>query len=130
MRPICLLSALTTYFEDIIKENCFTLKKARIRRYLAETKADADYVDDIALLAKTPIQAESLLPRLEQTEGDIGFCVKVNKTEYMCFSRGAISPLDSGPLKLVNKFTYLISSDSFTESNINIPLAKACTAIP
>ena len=36
-------------------------KKARRRQYLAETITDDDYVDDIALLANTPPQAESQL---------------------------------------------------------------------
>ena len=38
---------------DFLKENGFTLEKARSRRYLAETIMDADYADDIALHAKT-----------------------------------------------------------------------------
>ena len=36
-------------------------KKARSRRYPADTITDADYADDIALLANTPTQAEFLL---------------------------------------------------------------------
>ena len=35
---------------DQIKENGFTLKKARSRQYSAETITDADYADDLALL--------------------------------------------------------------------------------
>ena len=34
-----------------MKENGFTLEKARSRRYPAETLTDADYADDIPLLA-------------------------------------------------------------------------------
>ena len=40
---------------------------------------------DIALLAKTPTQVESLLHNLEQAPEDIGLYVKANKTEYICF---------------------------------------------
>ena len=47
---------------------------------------DADYVDDIALLADTPVQAESLLHSLEQVAGGIGFHVNTDKTEYMCLN--------------------------------------------
>ena len=36
------------------------LKKARSRRYPAQTISDADYADDLALLANTPAQAENL----------------------------------------------------------------------
>ena len=39
---------------DKIKENGFELRKKRSRRYPAQTIKDADYADDIALLANTP----------------------------------------------------------------------------
>ena len=43
--------------------------------------------DDIALLANTPTQAESLLYSLEQAAGVIGLNGNLNKTESMCFNR-------------------------------------------
>ena len=49
---------------DLIKENYFTLRKARSRRYLAETITDADNEDDIALPVNSPAQVESQLHRL------------------------------------------------------------------
>ena len=39
---------------DKIKENCFKLAKERSRRHPAKTFTDADYADDIALLANAP----------------------------------------------------------------------------
>ena len=42
---------------DIMKDNDFNLAKERSRRYPAQTIMDADYADDIALLANTPTQA-------------------------------------------------------------------------
>ena len=105
---------------DLMKENCFKLAKERSRRYPAQTITDADYTDDIALLANTPTQAESLLNSLERTVGGIGLHVNANKTEYKCFNqRGDISILKGGPLKLVDKFTYLGNSVSSTETDIN-----------
>ena len=48
----------------------------------------------------------------------------------MCFNlRGDISTLNGSSLKLVDKFTYLGSSVSSTEIDINRQLAKAWTAI-
>ena len=48
----------------------------------------------------------------------------------MCFNqRGKISTLKGGPLKLVDKFTYLRSSISSTKNDINAQLAKVKTAI-
>ena len=42
---------------DKIKENGFELTKKRSRRYTAKTITDADYTDDIAILANAPAQA-------------------------------------------------------------------------
>ena len=113
-----------------MKENGFTLEKARSKRYPAQTITDADYADDIALLANTPAQAESLLHSLEQAASSIGLHENADKTEYMCFNqRGDISTLNGGSLKLMDKITYLGSSVSSTENNINTWLAKAWTAI-
>ena len=46
----------------------------------------------------------------------------------MCFHRRAISARNGRPLKLVDKFKYLGSSVSSTESNVNMRLANAWTA--
>ena len=50
---ICLDNVLRTSIDEI-KENSFKLTKERSRRFLAKTITDADYADDIALLANTP----------------------------------------------------------------------------
>ena len=115
---------------DKIKENGFELTKERSRRYPAKTITDADYTDDIALLANTPAQAETLLYHVERTTAGIGLLVNAHKREYMCFNQtGDISTLNSSPLKLVDKFTYLGSSVSSIETNLNTRLAKAWAAI-
>ena len=105
---------------DLMKENGFTLEKARSRRYSAQTIMDMDYTDDITLLVNTPTPAESLLLSLEQAAGGIGLYVNADKTEYTCFNqRGDISTLNVGSLKLVDKFTSLGSSISSMENDIN-----------
>ena len=83
---ICLDYVLRTSI-DKIKENDFELKKKRSRRYLAKTITDTDYADDIAILANTPVQAETLLHILERAAADIGRHVNAHKTEYMCFNQ-------------------------------------------
>ena len=86
--------------------------------------------DDIAILANTPNQAETLLHSLERAAAGIGLYVNAHKTEYMCYNlTGDISTLDGTPLKLVDKFTYLGSSVSLTEKDIDTLLTKAWTAI-
>ena len=115
---------------DKIRENDFELTKKRSRRYPATTITDADYADDIAILANTPDQAETLLHSLERAAASIGLYVNAHKTEYMCYNqKGDISTLEGTPLKLVDKFTYLGSSVSSTEKDIETRLTKAWTAI-
>ena len=113
-----------------MKENGLKLAKDRSRRYPAQIITDVDYAVDIAYMVNTPTQAESLLYSLQRAAGGIGLDVNAKKTEYMCFNQtGDISTLKVGPLKLVDKFTYLGSSVSSTEKDINMRLAKSWTAI-
>ena len=94
--------------DDRMKDNSLKLTKERSRRYPAQTIMDADYADDIALLANTPAQAETSLHSLERAAAGIGLHVNANKMEYMCFNQnGDISPLNGSFLKWVDKFTYL-----------------------
>ena len=73
-----------------------------------------------------PNQTETLLYSLERAAAGIGLHVNAHKTEYMCYNQtGDISTLDGTPLKLVDKFTYLGSSVSSTDTR----LTKAGTAI-
>ena len=126
---ICLDYVLRTSI-DKIKENGFELTKKRSRRYPATTITDADYADDIAILANTPDQAETLLHSLERAAASIGLYVNAHKTEYMCYNQtGDISTLEGTPLKLVDKFAYLGSSVESTEKDIETRLTKAWTAI-
>ena len=123
---ICLDYVLRTSI-DKIKENSF---KERSRRCTAKTITDADYTDDLMLLGNTPAQAETLLYSRERAAAGIGLHVNAHKMEYMCFNQtGDISTLNGRTLKLVDKFTYLGSSVSSTEIDINTRLAKAWTAI-
>ena len=126
---ICLDYVLRTSI-DKIKENGFELTKKRSRRYLAKTITDANYTDDIALLANTPNQAVTLLHSLERAAAGIGLHVNAHKTEYKYFDQtGNISTLDGSSLKLVDKFTYLGSSVSSTEKEIDTWLTKAWAGI-
>ena len=126
---ICLDYVLIMYI-DIMKDNGFKLPKERSRRYSAQTIMNADYVDDIALLANTPTQAEILLHGLERAAAGIGLHVNADKTEYMCFNqRGDISTLNGSSLELVNKFTNLGNSATLTEKDVNMRPIKAWIAV-
>ena len=126
---ICLDYVLRTSI-DKIRDNGFELTKRRSIRYPAKTITNADYADDLALLANTPNQEETLLHSLERAAAGIGLHVNAHKTEYMCYNQtGNITTLDGASLKLVDKFTYLGSSVSSTEKDIDTRLTKAWTAI-
>ena len=121
---ICLDYVLRTSI-DLMKENGLTLEKAISRRYSART-----ITDDVALLVNVITQAESLMHNLERTVDGIGLHVIADKTEYICFDQSDdISTLHGGSLKQEDKFTYLGSSVSYTENNINTQQAKIWTAI-
>ena len=90
---------------DKIRENGFELTKRKSGRYSAKTITHADYADDIAILANTPNQADTLLHSFERAAAGIGLHVNAHKTEYMCYNQtGDISTLDGTSLKLVDKF--------------------------
>ena len=108
---ICLDYVLRMYI-DIMKNNGFKLAKERSRRYPAQTIRDADYADDIALLANTPAQTETLLHSLERSVAGLGLHVNAHKMEYMCFNQRDIATLNGSSQKLVDKFTYLGNSVS------------------
>ena len=115
---------------DKIKENSFELRKKSSRRYPAKTITDADYADEIAILANAPAQVETLLHSLERATAGIGLHIIAHKTEYMCFNQtGDISTLCGSSLKFVDKFTYQGSSVSSTEKDIDTWLGKVWTAI-
>ena len=102
----------------------------RSKRYPAKTITDADYADDIAILANTPNQAETQLNSFERAATGISIHVNVHKTEYMWYNQtGDISILDGTSLKLVDKFTYQGISIPSTEKDIDTRLTKAWTAI-
>ena len=126
---ICLDYVLRTSI-DKIRENGLELTKKRSRRYTVKTITDADYADDVAILANTPNQTETLLDSLERAASGIGLHVNAHKTEYMCYNQtGDISTQEGTSLKLEDKFTYLGSSVSSTEKDIDMRLTKAWTAI-
>ena len=126
---ICLDYVLRTSI-DKIWENGLKLTKKKSRRYPAKTITDADYTDDIVLLTNTPNQAEILLHSLERAAEGIGPHVNAHKTEHMCYNQtGDISTLDETSLKLEDQFTYLGSSVSSIEKDIDSRLTKAWIAI-
>ena len=80
----CLDYVLWTSIDKIKKS--FELTKKRGRRYLAKTNTNADYADNIAILANALTRAKTLLDRLGWAAQCIGLHVNAHQTEYMCFN--------------------------------------------
>ena len=87
----------------LIKENGFIQKQARNRHRPAETTPELSYAD-------------------AQGERGRGLYVNSDKTEFICL-------LNSKSPQLAEQFTYLSSNISSTESEVNISISKACSAI-
>ena len=104
------------------------MQKARSRRYLVENVTGADYTDDIELLTNTLTRAESQLLAPGNAVGGIDLYVNADKMECMCFNQEDISSPNGGSLKLVERFKYLGSSVSSTESDVYTS-GEAWTAI-
>ena len=81
---ICLDYVLRTSI-DKIRENGFELTKKRSKRYSVKTINDADDADDLALLANTPNQAETLLHNLERTQQALASMLMHTKLN-ICFT--------------------------------------------
>ena len=104
-----------------------TPKKQKNRRYFTETIRDAD---DLSLLANTPVQAESIPHNQEQVAWAIDLYVNSDKTKFTCFKQEwAISTLYWKPLKLLDQLIYIGSNIWYSESDINVRLAKVWPAI-
>ena len=116
---ICLDYVLRTSIDNIM-ENGFELTNNYRRRIRRWHSATGQYTN----------QAETLLHSLERAAAGIELHVNAQKTEFMCLNqKGDISTLDGTSLKLVDKITYLGSSFSSTEKDIDTRLTKAWTAI-
>ena len=58
----------------------------------AKTITDADYTDDIAILANTPNQAETLLHSLERATAGIGLYVNATKLKICAIIKQVTFP--------------------------------------
>ena len=78
-------------------------KKARRRRYPAETSVEAIYADGPVLLSNIPVNAKCFLYKLEQAAKDINLNVKSDKT-YIFTQDGAMSTLNKKVFKVSRSF--------------------------
>ena len=109
----------------------FTLQPRRSRRYPAETITDADFADDLALLADNSIDAEALLLLLEEAAQAVGLNVNYGKTNYMAFreQNAVIKGMNGDVLDEVDNFKYLGSWLASSATDMNIRIGQAWSAL-
>ena len=83
---------------DKIRENGFELTKKRSRRYPTKTITDADYADDIAILANTPNQAEILLHSFERAAAGMASMSTRTKRNIGAIIKQTTFPHETEPL--------------------------------
>ena len=87
----------------------FTLTKQKSKCYPAMKITDADYADDLAVLADILKDATFLLHSIERTAKEIGLYLNADKTEFICFNQDAsegMRSLNGEKIKQVDDFKY------------------------
>ena len=74
---------------DENKELGLTLTKQKSGRYPGKKITDADYADDLAVLADTLKDATTLLRNIEKVAKQIGLYLNADKTEFICENQDA-----------------------------------------
>ena len=128
---ICLDNVLRRALDEN-KELGLTLTKQKSRRYPGKKITDADYADDLAVLADTLKDATTLLHNIEKVAKQIGLYLNADKTEFICENEEAsvgMKSLADKNIKQVLDFKYLGSYIASTEHDVNIRLGKAWSAL-
>ena len=110
----------------------FTLTKQKSKRHTAKKIIDADYADDLAVLADYLKDATSLLHSIETIAREIGLYVNADKTEFICLNQVAsenMKSLNGEKVKQVDDFKYLGSYIASTEPDVDIRLGNAWGAL-
>ena len=117
---------------DKNKQLGFTLTKQKSRRFPAVKITDADYADDLAVLADILKDATTLLHNIEKTAKETGLYLNADKTEFICLNQEAsegMKSLSGEKIKQVADFKYLGSYVASTERDVGIRIGKAWGAL-
>ena len=117
---------------DKNKQLGFTLTKQKSRRFPAVKITDADYADDLAVLADILKVATTLLHNIEKIAKETGLYLNADKTEFICLNQEAsegMKSLSGEKIKQVADFKYLGSYVAYTERDVGIRIGKAWGAL-
>ena len=111
----------------------FTLEPRRSRRYPARKVSDADYADDLTLLADSIEEAQKFLERLEESAASVGLHINSGKTKYMSTGlepdHDDLKSLDGQLLEEVQDFVYLGAWIGDSGKDFEVRKAKAWNAL-
>ncbi len=130
LAPYLFVIVLDYVLRTSIDENSqlgFTLQSRRSRRHPATTMTDADFADDLALLADNSNDAEKLLILLEEAAEAVGLRVNYGKTNFMAFleSGSSVKGKSGDELEAVSDFKYLGSWLASSSTDMKIRIAQA-----
>ena len=108
----------------------FTLKPARSKHHKAIKLADIEFADDIALLANSAIDAQTLQQTVKLIAASVGLKMNESKTKYMTEGNieDNITSLNGENIEKVDNFFYLGSKIRASKSDIDARKAKAWAA--
>ena len=120
---------------DLNNNNGFQLHPRRSSRNPAVHLTDADFADDLALIANSINNAQTLLNSLESAANCVGLYLNDTKTEYMSYTKTqssidnlVIKTVSGHVLKRVEDYKYLGSFASSSEKDFNSRKGMAWSA--
>ena len=106
----------------------FTIKPYRSRSVKAESLSDTDFADDIALIADTVKEVETLMQEVERVAASVGLKMNEGKTKFITQNienPDSIKSLSNSTIEYVEDFTYLGSRITDSESDIRVRKGRA-----
>ena len=110
---------------DENKELGLTLTKQKSRRYPGKKITDADYADDLAVLADTLKDVTTLLHNIEKVAKQIGLYLNADKTEFICENQDASASTEHDVnIRLGRAWSALNQMDKIWKSNLSDNLKR------
>ena len=115
---------------DNMNEKGLTTQPRRSSRHPAQHLTDLDFADDLALIAESISDAESLLQSLEFAASQVGLYCNEGKTEFLTTSPSPseLKSLNNVNIKRVEDFKYLGSHIADSQKDFKIRKALAWDA--
>ena len=131
VRQGCLLSPLLFLVVlDWVSKNAYEGKRLGLQWTLTQRLEDLDYADDLCLLTHRLVDMEEKGERLQETGGQVGLIINIQKTKEMRIGVRQLEALElhGEAVERTSEFTYLgsiISETGGTDEDITARIRKA-----